>query len=110
MKVGATVHPLRIQTHMEGRAVQTMTVASMMALHTPGIREMKKNEWDYCGQISTDDSLEMTSPDAMLQQTVMDTVMDKGNCILTEWILFYNNDFRPRANVNGDYIIAAREL
>ena len=42
MKVGATVHSLRIQTHMEGHAVQTMTVASMMALHTPGVREMKK--------------------------------------------------------------------
>ena len=64
----------------------------------------EENEWDYCGQISAE------SQNVMLQQNVMDTVMDKGNCVLTEWILLDNNDLRPRANVNGDYIIAAREL
>ena len=68
----------------------------------------EENEWDYCGQISADDLLETTSPDAMLQQTVIDSVVDETNCILTEWIFSENKGINK--NVFKRYINAAKEL
>ena len=63
----------------------------------------EENEWDYCGQISTDDSLETTSPDAMLQQTVIDSVVDETNCIIIEWMF-------SEELIKNIYINAGKEL